>query len=491
MMYMRTKLVFASVFVSAILFLAISCKKSDNNNNNNGGGGGNTTATEEQLVMDSVYLFSKEVYYWNTLIPDYNTFNPRQYKDPGGNEETSASNVMDGVRKLQPLDRFSFVTTIAESNGIQTGQQSGDLGFFLKAGSLDKALPYDSIYWFVTYVYDQSTAGQAGVKRGWIINKINGTQLGYDQPSVDILNNIFFGTPTSATFEFKKPDGTTATATLSKTTFQANSVLYKNVYTNGANKVGYFVFNQFFDAPSRTELANVFSYFQTQGITDLIVDLRYNPGGATETQDTLANLIAPLAANTQKMYTYQFNAQLQAGNFPLLKTKDGFQNVSFAQDVNTVNFQKAGSLNLSRVFFIVSGSTASASELLMNNLRPYMTEKLIGDTTYGKPVGFFPIELASKYAIYPISFRTVNSAGTADYYTGFAPDELAPDGVNKDWGDQSEPCLAEALKYIATGSFRLAQNEAAQKQRAIQVMLKPVQRELEKNKFSGMYKIMK
>ena len=399
---------------------------------------------------------------------------------------------MNAVRNLQPLDRFSFVTTIEQSNGIQTGQDQ-DFGFFIKAGSIDKAPPTDSVFWYVTYVYNQSTAGVAGMKRGWIINKINGSQIGYDQPSVDILNNVFFGTATSANFEFIKPDGITATASLSKTSFQANSVLYKNVITSGSSKVGYLVFNQFFDAPSRAELGDAFNYFQSQGITELVVDLRYNPGGSTATQDTLADLIAPLAANNQKMYTYQFNQQLQQGNFPLLKTKPGFENVSFEESENTVSYQKAGGLNLSRVFFIVTNSTASASELLMNNLKPYMNVKIIGDTTYGKPVGFFPIEIASKYAIYPISFRTINSAGNADYYSGFAPDNLSFDGVNKDWGDVSEPSLASALKFINSGSFRLAvtDEQAMQKQRSIQQELKPLQKELEKNKFSGMYKIVK
>src|SRR6266487_6901928 len=271
MRYMKTKL----VFICAGLFLATACKK-----NHDSGSGNNppNTPTAEELVMDSVYLFSKEVYFWNDLIPDYNTFNPRKYKS-SSTELESASNVMDAIRKLQPLDRFSFVTTIAEANGIQTGQDE-DLGFFIKAGSIDQVLPYDSVYWYVTYVYDQSTAGAAGVKRGWIINKINGTQIGYDQPSVDILNNIFFGTTTSANFEFLKPDGSTSTASLSKTSFQANSVLYKNVIVSGADKIGYLVFNQFFEAPSRAELANAFNYFQSQGITDLVVDLRYNPGGS-------------------------------------------------------------------------------------------------------------------------------------------------------------------------------------------------------------------
>ena len=95
--------------------------------------------------------------------------------------------------------------------------------------------------------------------------------------------------------------------------------MYKNVFIAGGHKTGYLVFNQFFGNPSRVELGEAFTFFQSQGITDLVVDLRYNPGGSTETQDTLANLIAPLAADNKKMYTYEFNQQLQQGNFPLLK----------------------------------------------------------------------------------------------------------------------------------------------------------------------------
>jgi len=478
---MKTR--FIPAFIAG-LFLLIACKKNHDATPSNPS---TSTATAEELVMDSVYLFSKEVYFWNDVIPAYAQFNPRQYK--GSTELQSASNVMNAIKKLQSLDRFSFVVSKEESDGLQTGEDK-DYGFFLKAGSVDKELPYDSVYWFVTYVYDQSSAGAAGVKRGWIINKIDGTQLQYDQPSVNLLNNTFFGNTTAANFEFKKPDGTTSAASLSKTSFQANSVLYKNVIVSGSNKVGYLVFNQFFGEPSRTELTNAFNFFQSEGINELVVDLRYNPGGSTETQNALADLIAPAAADNQKMYTYQFNQQLQQGNFPLLKKKPGFGNVSFAESINTVNYKKAGALGLSRVFFIVTGSTASASELLINNLRPYMTVKLVGDTTYGKPVGFFPIEIASKYAIYPISFRTINSAGNADYYNGFAPDQLTPDGVDKDWGDVSEPSLAAVLKYLNTGSFRVAASEdkLTQLKRVAQQLSKPTQKELEKNKFTGMFR---
>jgi C-terminal processing protease CtpA/Prc len=394
---------------------------------------------------------------------------------------------MNAIRKLEPLDRYSFVATKEESDGIQTGATT-DYGFFIKSYSIDEVEPVDSVYWYVNYVYSQSTAGTNGVKRGWRINKINGTQIGYDQASVDILNDIFFGTGTSASFEFLKPDGTTATLPLGKTSFQSNSVLYTHVFTSGSKKIGYMVFNQFFGASSRAELATVFNQFDAAGITNLIVDLRYNRGGATETQDTLANLIAPFVANLGKMYTYEFNQQLQQGNFPLLKTQPGFANVSFTPANNTVVFHKVDNIQLLQVFFIVSNSTASASELLINNLRPYIDVKLIGDTTYGKPVGFFPIAI-SNYDIYPISFRTINSAGNADYYSGFAPDKLVVDGVDKDWGDTNEPCLAEALKYINTGSFRtLPDNDASQLRRDAQLEMKPAQKALESRKFTGMYK---
>src|SRR6185503_2909523 len=257
---------------------------------------------------------------------------------------------MNAIRKLQPLDRFSFVTTAEKSNSLQTGQDN-DFGFFIKAASIDVADPIDSVYWFVTYAYDQSSAGQAGVQRGWYITKVNGASVAYDQSSVDVLNNVFFGTPTSATFEFKKPDGTTVSTNLSKTSFTANSVLYKNVLDAGGKKVGYLVFNQFFGQPSRNELAQLFTYFQSQNINELIVDLRYNPGGSVETQDTLADLLAPLAADNQTMYKYIFNPTLQNNEHQLIRKKLGYGNI-FTTAENTVKFEKAGTLNLPRVFFI-------------------------------------------------------------------------------------------------------------------------------------------
>lgn len=119
----------------------------------------------------------------------------------------------------------------------------------------------------------------------------------------------------------------------------------------------------------------------------------------------------------------------------------------------SINFNKAGSLNLNRIVFIVSPSTASASELLINSLNPVMEVKLIGDRrTYGKPVGFFPISVF-EYNIYPVSFKTVNSLGKADFYQGFPVHRQVADDLGHDFGDPQEACLKEALTYLTTGSF--------------------------------------
>ncbi|HEX8462903.1 MAG TPA: S41 family peptidase, partial [Segetibacter sp.] len=284
---------FLSTMLCLVLF-ATACKKDIDS-------GGETpttgpTLSQTDLLKDSVYLYSKEMYLWQEVIPAYDVFAPRNYT--GSTDLESASAVMNGIRKLQPLDRFSFVTTKEESEGLQTGQNV-DFGFFVKAAAIDVVAPVDSVRWFVTYAYDKSSAGAAGVSRGWFINKINNTTIGYDNASISTLNEIFFGSTNSASFQFVKPDGTTANINLNKTSFTSNSVLYKSVIDAGSKKVGYVVFNQFFGAPSRTELDNVFNSFKTQGINELVVDLRYNPGGSTETQDYLANLIAPASANNK------------------------------------------------------------------------------------------------------------------------------------------------------------------------------------------------
>jgi carboxyl-terminal processing protease len=129
-------------------------------------------------------------------------------------------------------------------------------------------------------------------------------------------------------------------------------------------------------------------------------------------------------------------------------------NDKYTQFNETTNFTKLGALNLNRIFFIVSNSTASASELLINNLRPYMDVKLVGPSnTYGKPVGFFPIPVGDWY-IFPVSFRSTNKNGEGNYFNGLAVSKQVADGLDKDWGDVNESALSSVLGYINTGVFK-------------------------------------
>ena len=121
--------------------------------------------------------------------------------------------------------------------------------------------------------------------------------------------------------------------------------------------------------------------------------------------------------------------------------------------MKSINFSKLGSLSPARVFFIVSNSTASASELLINNLKPYVDVKVVGPTpTYGKPVGYFPIGVGDWY-IFPVSFRSTNKDGQGNYFDGIPLDSKSADGVDKDWGNVQENSLANVLSYISSGNF--------------------------------------
>lgn len=183
--------------------------------------------------------------------------------------------------------------------------------------------------------------------------------------------------------------------------------------------------------------SRIFNGYASNGINDLIVDLRYNGGGYVNVQQKMANYLAPAAANGQVMMQYRFNDK-------------------YTRENQTINFSKTGSLNLPRIVFIVSNNTASASELIINNLKPFMEVVLVGPSrTYGKPVGYFPIPLGDQY-IFPVSFRTVNNKGEGSYFGGFQLNNQVADGLDKDWGDPAESTLASALKYLTTGAFRTA-----------------------------------
>jgi hypothetical protein len=218
--------------------------------------------------------------------------------------------------------------------------------------------------------------------------------------------------------------------------YNEKPVYLDTIYNIAGKRIGYLVFNSFLGNISQlnSEFNRVFGHFASAGVTDVVVDLRYNGGGYVSVQETMANYLVNAAANGGVMMKQIYNSNNSQSN-------------------QTTTFHKKGSLNLSDVYFIVGRGTASASELLINNLKPWMDVKLVGSTTHGKPVGFFPIPVGDWY-IFPVSFRTTNKNGEGNYFNGIPVNSQVADGLDKDWGDISEASLASAIRNITSGNYR-------------------------------------
>ncbi|MEO6328788.1 MAG: S41 family peptidase [Ginsengibacter sp.] len=378
-------------------------------------------ATGDEL-KDSSVIYSRDLYLWYNQVPA--TFNGKIYDDP--------NKIMEAIRQystepgfVTPVDRWSFGVKQEEWNNISNGV-SADFGlgvFFFNTNDLR-----------VKSVEEESPAAQAGIHRGWQITKINGSPNIAATNTQFVVENVFNSTQTN--FTFQKPDGASVDIVLKAATYNEQPIFLDTVYSINAKQIGYMVFNSFLGDTAKINqaLQSVFSNFVNQNISDIIVDLRYNGGGYVSLQEKLADYLAPSSASGSLMMKQEFN--------------DKHSNYN-----TSTNFKKAGALNLPRVVFIVTKGTASASELLINNLKPYMIVKLVGpQPTHGKPVGFFPIPVGDWY-IFPVSFRTTNKNGEGKYFNGFPLNSQPPDGLDKDWGDISEPSLASALGYVTTGSF--------------------------------------
>lgn len=389
----------------------------------------NGTGKEEDSVKISTLEKTRDYYLWYDQIPA--NFNTSSYSDP--------QDILQAVRQYSyepgfsyPVDYFSFAMKKDEWNKISAGEAT-DFGlnaFFFSDTDLR-----------VRMVEPNSPAGAAGIRRGWRITSLGGS-TNITTNNADFIRNQLYNS-TSTSFAFSLPDGSTKNITLTAADYQEQPLYLDTIYTIGGKKIGYLVFNSFLGnvEGATNAINNVFAKFVGQHVTEVIVDLRYNGGGYVSLQETLANYLVNSSANDKVMMIEEFNDKHSADN-------------------KILRFFKLGALNINNVYFIVGGNTASASELLINNLKPYMNVKIVGDNTYGKPVGFFGIPVDNWY-IFPVSFRSVNASGVGNYFEGIPVDAPATDGLNKDWGDISEPSLATALNHIQTGSFGYAPQEQA------------------------------
>jgi carboxyl-terminal processing protease len=397
------------------------------------------------------------LYYWYSQVPTLN---------PLSSSYDSAEDLLNSIISYPKnpqtggqIDRYSFLDrTGAETNLLQNGL-GGDMGF-------QPEYAYDNnnnLVLVVIYVYGNSSAGLQGVQRGWEITAVNGNT---DISNSTMVENALYNSP-SAQFTFQEPNGSQVTLTINVTDYSVDPVLFDTVYTltSGA-KVGYFVFNQFIDiytydslgnvtgySDTYNELNNVFTKFQDSGVNDVIVDLRYNGGGSVNTAEYIDDQLAPSSAANQLMYNLDYNDKMTTYESQL-----GLQ--------TQVDFGTTGPFNLSHVFFITTNNTASASELTLNNLAPYMDVQTVGDTTYGKPCEDFdwPItdyisgQLQYLADLFVVIGHTSNAAGNGSYYQGIPPDHFEYDYIGYNWGDPNDPNLQDIFNFINNGGVYRTSN---------------------------------
>ena len=360
------------------------------------------------------------------------------------NEFETPEDIFANLKSTQ--DRFSilvddYVELENALNGVtlNNGMDFGLVRF--PAGS-------SSVIGYVRLVLPNTDAASKGVTRGMIFDRID-DQLITDENFSTLLEPGSYSIGL-ATFDGTTVTSTSETITLNKTEYTENPVFITNTLDVQGQKIGYLMYNAF-TRNFASELNGAFAQFQGDGVTDLILDLRYNGGGSVENAVDLASMITG-QFNGQKMYSEQWNDDRQ-GDY----ASDGDFDNNITGGANT------NSLNLTRVFIITTGRSASASELVINGLDPYITVTQVGGTTTGKfqasfllydaPAPNFSRNQANpghRYAMLPLVFKTANAAGFTDFVDGLVPEVPIDEDLTNlgALGDVNEPLLAAALNQI-------------------------------------------
>ena len=254
-------------------------------------------------------------------------------------------------------------------------------------------------------------------------------------------------------YDNKVFSSTGKTVTVTKVELQTNPILQDTVINWAGKKVGYFAYLQFLSSFDDS-LRAVFGRFKDKGVNELVIDLRYNGGGYVSSSDLLTNLmVKDLASRVDKvMNKRQYNDAY---------TKEVIKQYGASALVTNFKMESNNIGSLNRVFFLTSTGTASASELIINNLKPFMNVILIGEHTYGKNVGSFTITDNAKrwnYGLQPITFKILNALDQSDYgsVNGFLPDYALADDVlpYKLLGDPNETYLNKALNIIGPVAYK-------------------------------------
>lgn len=377
-----------------------------------------TTLGQTSFVRDTLQSW----YLWYQQLPN---LNPALYDSPEAYLEAA---------RYRPLDTsYSYITLRAASDAFFSDSQFIGIGISTK-------LVGDEFR--VAQVFPDSPASEAGLERGARFLEIAGRSIA-DYLAKGDLGNAFGPSDIGFTVavRFLDRDGVERSASLTKRLVTIPTVSQTKIFEVDGKRIGYVHFRNFV-TPSTQALNEAFAELKAAGASELILDERYNGGGLVSVAQHLGGLIGGARTTSQVFAVFAHNDKNTSRN-------------------STLRFEdKPQALDLTRLVVIATRATASASELVINALRPFMPVTIVGDATYGKPVGQYGFNFCEK-VLYPVAFQLKNAAGQGDFFNGIPADCPAADDIEHLLGDSAEASLGEALYFLKNGRCSAAAGAAA------------------------------
>lgn len=404
----------------------------------------NEPVSKNEYVNRWILKNMEDYYLWNADIPH----SPNKSQEPAVFFESLLSNE----------DRFSWIQEDYQEllNSLQGINKEAGYEFLLYR---DRTNP-ENVLAQVVYIKTGSPAASKDLLRGDIITEINGQQI-----TITNYTSLIDQISENHTIKYSRYNFSTTlfedkgTLSLTTTEFAENPNFMSHVFQIGNKKIGYYVYNFFATGPTANglqyndEMDAIFDQFKAQGITDLILDLRFNSGGAESATINLASLIGKGVTSSDIFTIREYNEELEDAIKNDPKLGEDFLVKKFVNKSQNVGTMLTGN----RVYILTRNRTASASELLINGLKPFMDVFIVGDTTIGKNVGSISLyelnDPKNTWGMQPIVVKSYNKLKQSDYSTGFIPNVVDEDNnlVLRPLGDPEENLLSRAIAEI-TGS---------------------------------------